>query len=224
MNYSKAFFASLLMLVFAPGSLAALVEAGYSPPGGVTAVGSGVSPSHAGGKTWNLSGFDNTAYDELYYSVKNLSIYENQEQPMTYNSSLSDLAGGSAVWSNTVSFYNAQSQQYEVLNGTFTLTVTDAFNNSLALTDATSLGLDANLGGLLNVTGEFNANWLFELEGTPALEWYDAADNHPAHSLNTSVGSSFYYSPPSAVPLPAAAWLFGSALVGLVGLARRKNI
>jgi hypothetical protein len=28
---------------------------------------------------------------------------------------------------------------------------------------------------------------------------------------------------PSPVPIPAAAWLFGSALVGLLGIARRKN-
>jgi hypothetical protein len=27
----------------------------------------------------------------------------------------------------------------------------------------------------------------------------------------------------SAVPVPAAAWLFGSGLIGLVGIARRKN-
>lgn len=29
---------------------------------------------------------------------------------------------------------------------------------------------------------------------------------------------------PSAVPIPAAAWLFGSALMGLMGVARRKNV
>ncbi len=27
----------------------------------------------------------------------------------------------------------------------------------------------------------------------------------------------------SAVPIPAAAWLFGSGLLGLVGIARRKS-
>jgi len=31
------------------------------------------------------------------------------------------------------------------------------------------------------------------------------------------------YASPSPVPIPAAAWLFGSALVGLLGIARRKN-
>ena len=38
------------------------------------------------------------------------------------------------------------------------------------------------------------------------------------------VGGSeaFVTSTPSAVPLPAAGWLFGSALVGLMGLSRRK--
>jgi len=29
--------------------------------------------------------------------------------------------------------------------------------------------------------------------------------------------------PPSAVPVPAAVWLFGSGLIGLVGVARRKT-
>ena len=29
--------------------------------------------------------------------------------------------------------------------------------------------------------------------------------------------------PPSAVPVPAATWLFGSGLIGLIGLARRKK-
>ncbi len=30
--------------------------------------------------------------------------------------------------------------------------------------------------------------------------------------------------PPSAVPVPAAVWLFGSGLLGLVGVARRKTV
>jgi len=30
--------------------------------------------------------------------------------------------------------------------------------------------------------------------------------------------------PPSAVPVPAAVWLFGSGLLGLVGVARRKKV
>jgi hypothetical protein len=40
--------------------------------------------------------------------------------------------------------------------------------------------------------------------------------------LLTSTGQ-LTYSAPSAVPVPAAVWLFGSGLVGLVGIARRKR-
>ncbi|MDT8283315.1 MAG: VPLPA-CTERM sorting domain-containing protein [Gammaproteobacteria bacterium] len=29
---------------------------------------------------------------------------------------------------------------------------------------------------------------------------------------------------PSAVPVPAAVWLFGSGLLGLVGVARRRKL
>jgi len=37
-----------------------------------------------------------------------------------------------------------------------------------------------------------------------------------------NLNGSFTASTPSAVPVPAAAWLFASGLVGLVGFARRK--
>lgn len=214
-----AVFSSLISV----SASAALIEAGFPPPGGVNYASSGTSNGHSGGLTWHFTNFDNTAYDELYYSVKYLEMGESPGAgvvPLTYNASGSNLAGGIAVWTNTFQFFNAQSGQYETVDGSFTLTVTDALSNALALTDATSLGLDANLGGVLNVAGDFNANWLFEIDGTAAREWYDAASNHPSNSLRTSVGGSFYYTEPSEVPLPAAAWLFLSAVGGL-GILKR---
>jgi hypothetical protein len=43
-------------------------------------------------------------------------------------------------------------------------------------------------------------------------------------SIGTKGGSeSFVNSPPNAVPLPAAGWLFGTALVGLMGLRRKMH-
>ena len=36
-------------------------------------------------------------------------------------------------------------------------------------------------------------------------------------------GLGWSSSPPSAVPVPAAVWLFGSGLLGLIGVARRKR-
>ena len=44
-----------------------------------------------------------------------------------------------------------------------------------------------------------------------------------AFNFNTSGITADATTSVSAVPLPAAAWLFGSGLVGLMVLARRKN-
>ena len=63
------------------------------------------------------------------------------------------------------------------------------------------------------------------LLGTPVIGGWDL----------TKTGSAFFGSPdvlqglllagptPSSVPVPAAVWLFGSGLLGLVGIARRKK-
>ena len=40
---------------------------------------------------------------------------------------------------------------------------------------------------------------------------------------NGSVGPAGTWTSASVVPIPAAAWLFGSGLLGLIGIARRKN-
>jgi len=40
---------------------------------------------------------------------------------------------------------------------------------------------------------------------------------------NLSSDGTLTYGDVSAVPVPAAVWLFGSGLVGLVGIARRKK-
>jgi len=42
--------------------------------------------------------------------------------------------------------------------------------------------------------------------------------------LLTSTGQLTYTNAPSAVPVPAAVWLFGSGLIGLAGIARRKKV
>jgi hypothetical protein len=54
-----------------------------------------------------------------------------------------------------------------------------------------------------------------------------SAEGEFAWIQKKAVGSEIIVStsefPPAIVPIPAAAWLFGSGLLGLIGIARRKK-
>jgi hypothetical protein len=60
----------------------------------------------------------------------------------------------------------------------------------------------------------------FGLVGIRAQQLCDAGDILPGDSCG---GSDKSYGSVQVVPIPAAAWLFGSGLVGLAGIARRKK-
>lgn len=92
------------------------------------------------------------------------------------------------------------------------------FNNAGAIAWApglTYLGNEANLSGLSSITKNFSLGpglYTLNFGGNPSsgqavLQGYQA-------TLTTA---------PAAVPLPAAVWLFGSGIAGVVGLARRRR-
>lgn len=80
-------------------------------------------------------------------------------------------------------------------------------------------------GGLCNVVQTANSNVTVDYShtlawgGVSATDWFGNAVQ-----INTSSVSGFNYSTAYTpeVPVPAAAWLFGSGLLGLIGVARRK--
>ena len=49
------------------------------------------------------------------------------------------------------------------------------------------------------------------------LWWFQNFETPATENISVTV------EPPSAVPIPAAAWLFGSAMLGLFGVAQRKK-
>jgi hypothetical protein len=78
--------------------------------------------------------------------------------------------------------------------------------------------------GFVNRT--FDVNWLAigtsydvyaEADVDKKKSWFFYDDSAETGEIHVSV------EPPSAVPIPAAAWLFGSAILGLLGVARRKK-
>jgi len=230
----------------------------YSAPGGYTSSTSG-GPAQIAEQVKTYVGFDSNAYGSLYYAFGDSgpigtwdtflpagpSLYAGtageMKNPLAYDAALSNFGAGLSAWSGTISLdlFGAPTS----IDARFTMNVTDISGASLALTDAASLGLDASLGGVLDVNGDFKVllNALLMNTGTSfsynngsgfvtcstgdwchALKVYDNLNGKsPSSTLYTSYDNAFYSSP---VPVPAAVWLFGSGLVGLIGVARRRKV
>lgn len=58
--------------------------------------------------------------------------------------------------------------------------------------------------------------------GITSFEYFDLNGNPISGEFSSVDGLALY--DPSVVPVPAAVWLFGSGLIGLIGLARRKKV
>lgn len=229
----------------------------YSAPGGYTSSSSG-GPAQIAEQVKTYVGFDNSAYDSLFYAFGDSgpigtwdtflpagpSLYAGttgeMKNPLAYDATLSNFGAGLSVWSGSITtdLFGAPTS----IDARFTMNATDISGAVLTLTDAASLGLDASLGGVLNVNGDFKValNALLMNTGSSftynpgsgpvicntgdwchALKVYDNLNGKsPSSTLYTSYDNAFYSSP---VPVPAAVWLFGSGLIGLIGVARRKK-
>ena len=78
--------------------------------------------------------------------------------------------------------------------------------------------------GVLNGTG--GAYFLWNPPGDalyPDAYKYDL-DQDLVQAWSISSTGGFKFAVATVVPIPAAVWLFGSGLIGLVGLARRKKV
>jgi hypothetical protein len=84
----------------------------------------------------------------------------------------------------------------------------------------------ANTGPFSNIqVGAYWSGTEFEID-TVSAWWFDMSEGlqSASHKLTSNTSSWAVISGDvSAVPVPAAAWLFGSGLLGLIGVARRKQ-
>ncbi len=114
-----------------------------------------------------------------------------------------------------------------------TLSVSDSNNASTASTDAlfvTGLGINdgqthewqATAGFDLSTAMWSNVNSI-ELSLDSLLSASTSTTGESAFTQSKFVGGGMVTIETSAVPVPAAVWLFGSGLLGLAGIARRSN-
>ena len=80
--------------------------------------------------------------------------------------------------------------------------------------------LHAGTGKADGVTSAFATGVWNPVSGQYTLSWQSLTGLGPKAGLTSFISLSGVASP---VPVPAAAWLFGSGLLGLIGVARRKE-
>jgi len=130
------------------------------------------------------------------------------------------IAAGNS-WANTVVYEEVELFDTQtVLNDTFT--VIDAGTYRAILTDFEFPEPMAQSGMAVTTAtellGSLNAPGSFSFDATPGdyfVSFFGEA------GASTSYG--MYGIEISQVPLPAAVWLFGSGLIGLIGISRRKK-
>ncbi len=140
---------------------------------------------------------------------------------------------GSGSWSTGTVNYNLRSADWNaaINEPTNEIPLIDWSDQSICGTlcfDFTSNTFDLTLTG--NFSFEYDKPFLLEsylatiAEGNASTDFYHTARISlialPQGASLTASGGTYNV---SAVPVPAAAWLFGSGLMGLIGIARRKK-
>ena len=98
-----------------------------------------------------------------------------------------------------------------------TLTSTDNDLESLTLSGTTFFF------GISQDGGTSWSPWLFALTEGSTDVWNFDFDNNGVGSTDLIMVDIAPVGPPQEIPVPAAIWLFGSGLLGMIGLARRRK-
>ncbi len=84
-------------------------------------------------------------------------------------------------------------------------------------------GVKFELGFVLNGNAPLTGSTSVALAAGDTFGWYLETTQRGSRRVEFSLRNASFVSSPSAVPVPAAAWLFGSALLGFAGLRRKQH-
>ena len=144
---------------------------------------------------------------------------------ITFDGSTDNITGGGMSFSANVSAGGPGDASLN--SGTFSITGTSGIYNSGTLLSGNLIDL-----GYAN-NGNQSLEFLFSVTGGDLAGFYDSGfggfnlfvSGYNDDNFNTSFSNTSYngFATIAPVPVPAAVWLFGSGLLALAGITRRKS-
>lgn len=191
-------------------------------------VGNGVGPEF-GTNTYIYPNAGNSTVANLYFGLSSTF------GPQGFSANGGGVTGGEiyswyADTANSIEYRGVTSAP-SASGGNFNLNtrlIITADAGASVVSDATTLALGNNVHSLLHINStSFTVSRAVEiLNGSSwvaALPYYNSLQTaFGAPGTQSDFSTGFYWeNSVSAVPIPAAVWLFGSGLIGLIGIARR---
>lgn len=147
-----------------------------------------------------------------------------------------DLTGGNPIGSQSPTFTNGNVSTFSNNFSTFAKNINSQYTTGNTSTvfgwgdqrasgttfdgkNAPNSWISASVGNGAAI-GTTQSLFLFATNGTGLT---GSANVYTGGTINIDAAADITYTP-STVPLPAAVWLFGSGLLGLIGVGRRRNV
>ena len=156
--------------------------------------------------------------DDSDYTGVGVELVTLQSLDMTYNS---------ATWSGGLDVFRHYDNTATGLVGfpTSSTAVYDPFYAEFV--NGTFAGYIRGVQpGALDALGIVHLSFGTDSHGYTSNLFFYGLNRHFSHNPGGSavVGPPLVTGPPPAVPIPAAVWLFGTALIGFVGMSRRTKV
>lgn len=168
-----------------------------------------------------------TSVSAATFSVDFASLVGNYSSPLVVNSFLtidSDTANGNMIFVEATDLFGGPNPGISAAGGppiSFLFDTTKVNVTSLTLNGrSNNVPVTIDVFGSTNLSVDTSSAWseITTITGSSAIYQVDV------RLLESSIsGFQFEYTPVSAVPVPAAVWLFASGLIGLAGVARNKK-
>jgi hypothetical protein len=186
--------------------------------GGMIVVGEGLTTSVAGATVVNFNdGLMPSGYSGG--AVKLGSSVENWASPPNDSSYFYTVGPGTGQSNPGTVLLNSLSQYFGYFGGS-----PDTYNSvelykDTALLATFSGNYLANKAGINPVNGDWNKGAYWNIWAQNSTEYF----NKVVFKSTSNAFETDNHASVSAVPLPAAVWLFGTGLLGLLGLAKRQR-